>query len=132
MQPMRDLIRGALARGLRTLEEEDRLAAALPLVCGSALASHCTVAEIDEGRVLHLQVDNDDWLHPLLGMRERLLFDLRRVAGVPLSGLHFREAGSAPDRPLRSPSPDERAQAVPGRQRLARPFTPQPSPRRPA
>ena len=119
MQGMREVIRGSLARSLRTLAEEDRLAAALPVVCGSAMAAHCQVARLDEARTLHLEVDAPEWLASLLGMRDLLQHDLQRVAGVPLSGLHFLHAGSVPDRPLRSPSPG-RAQDEPGRQRSAR------------
>ena len=132
MQPMRDLIRGSLARSLRTLGEEDRLAAALPVVCGSTLAGHCAVGRLDDRGTLHLVVDAPEWLPPLLGMRDRIQHDLQRVAGVPLAGLHFMQAGSAPDRPLPPPPPgDGRAQAAPGRQRPARPQTTNRS-RRPA
>ena len=93
MQAMRDLMRGALARSLATLSAEDRLAAALPLVCGTALAAHCQVASLDEAGVLHLRVRGREWLSPLMSMREVLRSDLRRVAGVPLDGLHFEVAG---------------------------------------
>ena len=125
MQRMRDVIRGSLARSLRLLSEEDRVAAALPVVCGSVLAGHCEVDRLDEEGRLHLRVDNPEWMSPLLGMREILQHDLQRVAGVPLTGLHFVQAGCAPDRPLRPPLA-ERAQAAPGSQRSARrsTFTP--------
>lgn len=118
MQRMRDVIRGSLARSLRVLPEEDRLAAAIPVVCGSALSSHCQVMRLDEEGTLHVLVDGPEWLASLLGMREILKHDLQRVAGVPLAGLHFVQAGSAPDRPLRLPL--EQAQAAPGFQRSAR------------
>ena len=86
---MRELMRGSLARSLSTLTEEDRLAAALPLVCGTVLASHCEVDRLDERRTLHLRVLGRDWLSPLLGMRDVLRHDLARTAGVSLSGLEF-------------------------------------------
>ena len=86
---MRDLLRSSLARSLHTLPEEDRLAAALPVVCGTALAAHCAVNSLDEDRVLHLQVRGREWLGPLLAMREVLQHDLARIAGVALTGLHF-------------------------------------------
>src|SRR5579875_3648797 len=126
MQSMRDVIRGSLARSLRLLAEEDRIAAALPVVCGTVLAAHCEVDRLDDEGMLRMRVDSPEWMSPLLGMREILQHDLQRVAGVPLTGLHFVQAGSAPDRPLRSPLA-ERAQAAPGRQRSARrsTFTPQ-------
>ncbi len=121
MQGMRDVMRGSLARSLRLLSEEDRLASALPLVCGSALASHCEVLHLDEERTLHVRVDADDWLASAVGMREIVQHDLQRVAGVQLSGLHFVHAGSAPDRPLRPRL--ERADPEPGRQRPARRYS---------
>ena len=122
MERMRDVIRGSLARSLRVLSEEDRLASALPVVCGSALASHCEVMHLDEERTLHVRVDSPEWMNPLLGMKEIVRHDLQRIAGVPLSGLHCVQAGSAPDRPLRTPL--ERAPDEPGRQRPARQSTP--------
>lgn len=94
MQGMRTLLRNSLARSLRSLSEEDRLAAALPIVCGSALAAHCTVVAFDESRILHLRVSNDDWLVSLLGMRDVLERDLAQTAGVPLHGLDLQVAGS--------------------------------------
>jgi hypothetical protein len=98
MQRMREVIRGSLARSLRLLSEEDRLASALPVVCGSALAGHCEVACLDEHRTLHVRVDSAEWLSSAVGMKGVLQHDLERVAGVPLSGLHFVGAGSVPDR----------------------------------
>ena len=92
MQGMRTLLRGSLARSLRTLSEEDRLAAALPVVCGSALAAHCTVVALDDSRTLHLLVSGDDWLGSLLGMRDVLQRDLAQTAGVVLNGLDLRVA----------------------------------------
>lgn len=94
MEGMRTLLRNSLARSLRTLSEEDRLAAALPVVCGSALAAHCAVVELDRERTLHLRVSNADWLGSLLGMRDVLLRDLARVAGVPLDALDLQTAPS--------------------------------------
>ena len=129
MQRMRDVIRGSLARSLRTLSQEDRLAAALPVICGTAMAAHCEIVRLDAEGTLHLRVDAPEWMAPLLGMREILQHDLERVAAVPLSGVHFLQAGSAPDRPPR-PFPSERATSEPGRQRPARRsiFKPEPKP----
>ena len=47
MQGMRDVLRGALGRSLRELPEEDRLMAAWPVACGSALAGHAQVMYLD-------------------------------------------------------------------------------------
>ena len=121
MQGMREVIRGSLARSLRLLTEEDRLASALPVVCGSALASHCEVVSLDQKRTLHVRVDASEWLASAIGMKEIVQHDLQRVAGVQIAGLHFVGAGSAPDRP---PRPHiECAQVEPGGQRPARRYT---------
>ena len=90
MQGMRAMLRQSLGRSLRTLPEEDRLAAALPVVCGSALASHCAVAELDAQRILHLRVSGESWLGPLLAMRDVLERDLAQTSGVVLHGLELR------------------------------------------
>lgn len=105
MQGMRTLLRGSLARSLRTLSEEDRLAAALPVVCGSALAAHCSVFALDESRTLHLRVAGQDWLGSLLGMRDVLQRDLAQTAGVVLHGLDLQvERGLAGRRGFARPA----------------------------
>lgn len=90
MQGMRTLLRNSLARSLKTLPEQDRLSAALPVVCGSALAAHCTVTGLDDRRILHLGVSSESWLAPLLSMRDVLERDLAKTAGVALNGLDLR------------------------------------------
>ena len=102
MQGMRALLRNSLGRSLRTLPEEDRLAAALPVVCGSALAAHCTVVALDDDRTLHLRVSSEDWLGSLVGMRDVLQRDLAQTAGVPLRGLNLQVARPAVSRPAAS------------------------------
>jgi hypothetical protein len=97
MQAMRDLMRLSLADSLRKLSEEDRLAAALPVVCGSAMAAHCAVERLDGERTLHLRVGRE-WLNPLLGMRDILRGDLARTAGVQLHDLHFEVTDAAVSR----------------------------------
>ena len=95
MEGMREVLRQSLARSLRSWSGQDRLAAALPVVCGSVLASHCKVARLDEDGRLHLYVFGREWLQPLLGMREVMQRELARIAGVPINGLHFEVAGAA-------------------------------------
>lgn len=102
MQRMGDVIRSSLARSLRQLQDEDRIAAAVQVCCGTVLASHCAVLVLEEEGTLHLRVDSPEWMAPLLGMREVLRHDLQRVAGVPVAGLHFVEAGSPSERALLS------------------------------
>ena len=94
MQRMREVLRDSLARSLRELPEEDRLAAAWPVACGSALAGHAQVLHLDAGHVLHVRVRGAEWMQQFLHMRSALANDLGRIAGVRLSGIHFDEQGS--------------------------------------
>ena len=80
MQSMRDVLRGSLGRSLRELPEEDRLAAAWPVACGSALAGHARVLHLDAENVLHVRVTGSAWMQPFLQMRSTLTSDLARIA----------------------------------------------------
>ena len=115
MQGMRDFMRTTLGRSLRTLTVEDRLATALPVVCGAALAAHCEVGRLDEEGTLHVRVRDREWLPSLLSMREVLQRDLARTAGVVLGGLHFEVAGMGPGSqtkvPLRGAAPSKQVAA---------------------
>lgn len=86
---MRDLLRGSLGRSLSTLPEEDRLAAAWTIACGSALATHAEVLGLDAEHVLHVRVLHPAWQEQFLQMRSMLTNDLRRIAGVRLETIHF-------------------------------------------
>ena len=94
MQNIRDFLRSNLGRSLRGLTELDRLAVAWPVACGSALAAHAELTEIDPDRVLHLTVSSSEWMQPFLQMRTALQNDLARIASVPLTGIHFEVKGS--------------------------------------
>jgi hypothetical protein len=95
---MRDVLRDSLQRTLRELPDEDRLAAAWPVACGSALAEHAQVLYLDREDVLHVRVDGPIWMKQFLHIRSALANDLGRIAGVRLSAIHFEEQGSAPRR----------------------------------
>ncbi len=90
MQGMREVLRGALRRSLRELPEEDRLMAAWPVACGSALAAHAKVLYLDDEGVLHVRVDGPQWMQEFVQMRSALANDLGRIAGVRLVGIHFK------------------------------------------
>ncbi len=94
MQRMRDVLRGSLGRSLKELPDEDRLAAAWPVACGSALACHAQVRHLDAEGVLHVHVDGVEWMQQFVGMRSALANDLGRIAGVRLAGIHFEEQNS--------------------------------------
>jgi hypothetical protein len=89
MQNMRDMLRGTLGRSLRPLPPLDRLAAAWPVACGSALAGHGEVASYENG-VVRIVVSSAEWMQPLAQMRLILTSDLARIAGVPVTAIHFQ------------------------------------------
>jgi Dna[CI] antecedent, DciA len=92
MQGMRDVLRGSLGRSLRELPDEDRLAAAWPVACGSALAGHGKVMHLDAERVLHVRVAGAEWMKQFVQVRSALANDLGRIAGVKLAGIHFEKS----------------------------------------
>ena len=98
MQGMRDVLRGALGRSLRELPDEDRLAAAWPVACGSALAGHGEVGHLDREGVLHVKVVGKEWMQQFLSVRSALANDLGRIAGVKLVGIHFKSRDETPER----------------------------------
>ena len=96
MQGMRDVLRSSLRRSLRDLSPADRLLAAWPVACGSALAAHGELGELDADGVLHILVRQPAWLETFSGMRSALANDLARIAGVPVREIHFESRGTAP------------------------------------
>jgi predicted nucleic acid-binding Zn ribbon protein len=93
MQGMRDMLRGTLGRSLRPLPALDRLAAAWPVACGSALAGHGEVSGYEDG-IVHIVVASSEWMQPLSHMKLVLQSDLARIAGVPVTAIHFEKAGN--------------------------------------
>ena len=91
MQGMRELLRGSLGRSLRPLPALDRLAAAWPVACGSALAGRGEIVSYENG-VVRVRVSSEEWMQPLAHMRLVLTSDLARIAGVPVSAIHFETA----------------------------------------
>ncbi len=91
MQGMRELLRSQLGRSLRPLPELDRLAAAWPVACGSALAGHAEIVAYERG-VVRIVVASAEWMEPLGQMRGILTSDLGRIAGVPVTAIHFENA----------------------------------------
>ncbi len=91
MQGVRELLRASLGRSLRSLPDEDRLAAAWTVACGPALAERAEVLGLDENRVLHVRVLQPAWRDQFAHMRAKLTDELRRIAGVRLETIHFEE-----------------------------------------
>jgi hypothetical protein len=98
MQAMRDVLRGTLGRSLRTLSDEDRLAAAWTVACGPALAERAEVLGLDEDLVLHVRVLQAGWRDQFAQMRSMLTADLRKISGVKVQTIHFEEQGSSRER----------------------------------
>jgi hypothetical protein len=98
MQAMRDVLRGTLGRSLRTLSDEDRLAAAWVVACGAALAERAEVIGLDDERILHVRVLQPGWRDQFGQMRTMLTEELRKIAGVKLQAIHFEGQGSTRER----------------------------------
>ncbi|HWZ52643.1 MAG TPA: DciA family protein [Granulicella sp.] len=88
MQGMRDVLRGSLSRSLRALPEADRLASAWPVACGRVMAEHGEIVSFEQGN-LRIAVSDGAWLGQMLSMRHQLQHELGRIAGVPITGIHF-------------------------------------------
>jgi|GEM_PF-831760 len=110
MQGMRDLLRAQLGRSLRPLPALDRLAAAWPVACGSALASRGEVVGYDKG-VVRIAVMSVEWIQPLAQMRLVLTSDLARIAGVPVSAIHFEGAANSPQGSSEQPTANREQRA---------------------
>ena len=101
MQAMREVLRGSLGRSLRSLPDEDRLAAAWTVACGAALAERAEVLGLDADRGLHVRVLQPAWREQFAQMRGMLIQELQRIAGVRLQTIHFEQESSARE-PMRS------------------------------
>jgi hypothetical protein len=88
MDGMRELLKGSLARSLRALRDEDRLAAAWPVTCGALMAEHGTVLGYNDG-VVRVQVQDGPWMRQMISMRQQLEPELARIAGVRVTKIHF-------------------------------------------
>jgi predicted nucleic acid-binding Zn ribbon protein len=88
MDTMRDLLRSSLARSLRGMREEDRLAAAWTVACGSLMADHAAVVGFDQG-VVRIEVADTAWMQQMISLRSVLARDMARIAGLPIAAIHF-------------------------------------------
>ena len=88
MEAMRDILRGNLARSLRGVRDEDRLAAAWSVACGRAMAERGTVVGYDEG-VVRVQVADSVWMHQMVSLRSVLAREMATIAGLPVATIHF-------------------------------------------
>lgn len=89
MENMRDLLRSSMARSLKTLPPEDKLAAAWPVACGKAMAERGAVVGYVDGEVW-LEVQDGAWLKQMMSMQGQLAGQMSRIAGVKVSRIHFK------------------------------------------
>jgi hypothetical protein len=95
MEAMRELMRGSLARSLRALRDEDRLASAWTVACGRAMAERGAVVGY-EGGVVRVEVADALWMGQMISLRGELAREMARIAGLPVSGIHFELKKAAP------------------------------------
>jgi hypothetical protein len=88
MEAMRDVLRGGLAKSLRGIQDEDRLAAAWTVACGCAMADRGRVVGYEAG-MLRIEVADQVWLRQMLSLRPVLEREVGRIAGLPLRGIQF-------------------------------------------
>jgi predicted nucleic acid-binding Zn ribbon protein len=88
LEGMRDLLKVSLRRSLGALSDEDKLAAAWPVVCGRVMAERGVVVGYADG-IVRVQVEEGAWLHQLMSMRGQLAGEMTRIAGVRVSEIHF-------------------------------------------
>jgi hypothetical protein len=88
MEAMREVLRSSLGRSLRTMRDEDRLAAAWAVACGRAMAEHGTVVAYEAG-VVRVEVADAMWLRQMISLRGVLERELVCIAGLPVSAIKF-------------------------------------------
>jgi hypothetical protein len=88
MQGMRDVLRGSLARSLQGVSEDDRLAAAWTVACGSPMAGHGRVIGYEAG-VVRVQVADPVWMKQMVALRGVLQREVGKIAGLPVRGIEF-------------------------------------------
>ena len=94
---MRELMRGSLARSLRALRDEDRLASAWTVACGRAMAERGMVVGY-EGGVVRVEVADALWMGQMISLRGELAREMARIARLPVSGIHFELKKAASQR----------------------------------
>jgi hypothetical protein len=88
MEAMRDVLRGTLAKSLRGIHDEDRLAAAWTVACGCAMADRGRVVGYDAG-VVRIEVADQVWLRQMISLRSVLEREMARIAGLPVREIKF-------------------------------------------
>jgi hypothetical protein len=88
MERMRDVLRGNLGQSLRSIQEQDRLAAAWTVACGSAMATHGRVIGYEDGLV-RVAVADETWMRQMYSLRGALERDMAKISGLPVAAIRF-------------------------------------------
>jgi hypothetical protein len=88
MEAMRDLLRGTLGRSLHSMRDEDRLAAAWTVACGTAMAERGAVMGYEAG-VVRIEVTDPVWMGQMVSLRGTIQREMARIAGLQVHGIHF-------------------------------------------
>jgi hypothetical protein len=88
MEAMRELLRGNLGRSLRSMRDEDRLAAAWTVACGRAMAERGAVIGYESGMV-RIEVADAVWMGQMISLRGTIEREMARIAGLPVRGIQF-------------------------------------------
>ena len=88
MEAMRELLRGSLRSSLGGMREEDWLAAAWTVACGSAMAEHGAVVGYAAG-VVRVEVADLMWMRQMASLGGVLEREMARISGVPVAAIHF-------------------------------------------
>jgi predicted nucleic acid-binding Zn ribbon protein len=94
MEHIKSHLEGLAAGLLRGLNEEDRVMAAWPHVCGPQAAEHARAVGYSRG-VLLLDVDEREWLTTLRQLQGEYCARIRALTGVVVKDLDFFEKRKA-------------------------------------
>jgi hypothetical protein len=70
------------------MRDEDRLAAAWTVACGSAMAERGAVIGYEAG-VVRVEVADGVWMRQMVSLRGTLAREMARIAGLPVAGIEF-------------------------------------------
>ena len=88
LEGMRVILKNSLGQSLGSLCDEDKLAAAWPVVCGKAIAERGIVVGYEDG-ILRIQVNDSAWLQLLTSLSRQFGREIAEITGVKVSEIHF-------------------------------------------
>jgi hypothetical protein len=88
MEDLKSILRGSFAKSLGALNDEDKVAAAWPVACGSVLASRGVVVGYTVG-VMRVEVPSGAWMREMMSVRAKLEHEIARISGVRIVKIEF-------------------------------------------